>query len=77
MGKMTVTLGNPLLIFVWSLAMLMLGCAIGIYWKATPGMAFCLVALGAVLMVIHDMAMGLLWFAVTAKMVARIHPGKS
>lgn len=77
MGKMTVSLGNPFLILLWSLAMLLLGCAIGLYWRATPGMAFCVAALGAVLMVIHDMAMGVLWFTVSAKLFAQARQDRS
>lgn len=76
MGKISVSLGNPFLIFVWSFAMLLLGSAIGLYWKTMPGTAFCVAALGAVLMVVHDMAMGLLWFAVTTKLVAKTRQGK-
>lgn len=62
MGKLSVSLGNPFLILIYSLGLLLLGCAIGLYWKATPGTAFCVAALGAILMVIHDMAMGVMWF---------------
>lgn len=68
---MHVRLGNPLLIFVYSLSILLLGCAIGLYWKAAPGMALCLALIGALLMVIHDLVTGILWFSVTAKMVGK------
>ena len=68
MGKLTVSLGNPFLILLYSLALLSLGCAIGLYWRATPGMALCLAAIGSLLMVIHDMAMGVLWFVAAAKL---------
>jgi len=76
MGKLTVSLGNPFLILIYSLGLLLLGCAIGLHWKATPGLAFGIAALGAVLMVIHDMAMGVLWFWVTAKMFSKAQRGK-
>jgi multisubunit Na+/H+ antiporter MnhB subunit len=68
-GKITVSLGNPLLILIWSLAMLLLGCVIGMHWKATPGTAFCVAAVGAILMVLHDLGMGLLWFVASAKLL--------
>lgn len=71
MGKVTVTLANPILIFLWSLAILFLGCAIGLHWKGTPATACWMAALGALLMVIHDMAVGVLWFVVSAKLFAR------
>lgn len=77
MGKISVTLANPFLIFLWSLAILLLGCAIGLHWKGTPGTALCVAAIGAVLMVIHDMAMGVLWFVVTAKMVGKVQRRRS
>lgn len=69
--KITASLGNPFLIFLYSMAILLVGCAIGIHWRATPGVAFCMAVIGALLMVIHDMAMGVLWFTVAAKMVGR------
>lgn len=52
--KMTASLGNPVLIFLYSLAILLLGCAIGLHWKGASGTACWLAALGALLMVIHD-----------------------
>ena len=69
MGKLTVTFANPFLIFIWSLAMLSLGCAIGIHWSTTPDMAFCVAAIGALLMVIHDMVMSVLWFMAAAMLL--------
>lgn len=71
MGRITVTLANPFSIFAWSLAVLLFGCVIGLHWRTTPGMAFCIAALGAVLMVLHDLGMALLWFTATAKLLAK------
>ena len=75
--KMTATLGNPLLIFLYSLAILLLGCAIGVHLKATPGTACWVAALGALLMVVHDMAMGVFWFWAAATMFAKTQQGRS
>jgi multisubunit Na+/H+ antiporter MnhB subunit len=75
--KITASLGNPFLIFIYSLAILLLGCAIGLHWKASPGLALCLSAPGALLMVIHDMAMGVLWFWITARMFAKARQSSS
>ena len=69
--RMNAKLGNPFLIFIYSVTLLMLGCAIGIHWNVHPGVAFMLAVGGAVLMVIHELGMGLLWFSVTAKMYVR------
>lgn len=71
--QMRLTLANPFLIFLYSLALLVFGCAIGLYWKAHPGVALCLTAVGALLTVIHDLATGLYWFWVIAKAVDNTH----
>ena len=68
---MNVRLANPFLIFIYSVILLMLGCAIGIHWRAHPGTALLLAVGGAVLMVIHDLGMGFLWFLITAKMYVK------
>ena len=71
--QMSVTLGNPFLMFLYSLATLLLGCAIGLHWEAAPGMALCLATLGALLMVIHDLATGAVRFWIIAKTVSNTH----
>jgi hypothetical protein len=68
---MRVTLGNPFLIFIYSLALLLIGCAIGIHWRTSPCVAVCLALLGALLTVIHDTATGFLFFWTFSKMQAR------
>lgn len=73
----TVRLGHPVLILMYSIALLLLGCAIGLFWKATPSVAFCMAGLAALLMVVHDIAMGVLWFWLTAKMFEKARLGSS
>jgi hypothetical protein len=34
--KMEIRFGNPVLIFLYSSALLLFGCAIGMYWLKTP-----------------------------------------
>lgn len=75
--KMTATLGNPFLVFLYSLAILMFGCAIGVHWKATPCLAFCMTTIGAVLMVIHDLATGILGFWITARIFSHMSNNES
>jgi hypothetical protein len=75
--KMTASLGNPFLIFLYSLAILLLGCTISLFWKATPPVALCVAGLAAALMVIHDLAMGVPWFRVTARIFAKTQRGRS
>jgi hypothetical protein len=64
--KMHATLGNPILIMVYSAALLLIGCAIG-RWAHTPATALWLAIAGGVLMAIHDTATGVLWFWLTAR----------
>lgn len=73
--QMRLTLANPFLIFLYSLALLVFGCAIGLYWKSNPGMALCLTVVGALLTVIHDVATGLFWFWLIAKAVGKTDHG--
>ncbi|UWZ85153.1 hypothetical protein [Occallatibacter riparius] len=71
--KMQITSGNLVLVFIHSLFLLLLGCAIGMHWRGTPATALCLAVLSAALWVFHEVLTVLLWFGVTAawtKMVA-------
>lgn len=54
------SLGHPILILLYSLALLLLGCAIGIHWHDSPWGASKVAFLGAMLMIIHD------WMTTTA-----------
>jgi hypothetical protein len=65
--KMQVTLGNPFLIFVYSLSLLLMGDAVGIFWRAEPITAFSIAPLGAAFMVVHDTLSTLIWIWVTAR----------
>jgi hypothetical protein len=62
--KVRVTAGDPILIFIYSLALLILGGAIGIRWGATWG-ALRVALIGAALMIVHDwiLTVILLWRA--------------
>jgi hypothetical protein len=64
--KMQMTSGNLLLVFIYSLFMLLFGCAIGMHWHGSPTTALCLAILGAALWVFHELITVLLWFGVTA-----------
>ena len=48
-------LGHPILIVIYSLALLSIGAAIGVRWGHYPHVAIWMVVLGAGLMVAHDM----------------------
>ena len=65
--KMHATLGNPILIAIYSAALLLVGCGVGVYWIRTPATALWLCIAGGVLMAVHDTATGFLWFWLTAR----------
>jgi hypothetical protein len=65
--NMHVRLGNPFLIFLYSLALLLLGDAFGMKWHGNPNRAVAVALLAAVLMVIHDTCTALLWMWAAAK----------
>jgi hypothetical protein len=65
--KTHVTLSNPVLVFVYSLSLLLLGGAIGIKWHSEPVAVFSIALLGAALMVVHDTFSALLWLWVGAR----------
>jgi len=52
--KIKMSLGHPILIVLYSLALLLLGCAIGIHWHNSLWSASKVALLGAVLMIVHD-----------------------
>jgi membrane protein YdbS with pleckstrin-like domain len=60
-----ISLGNPVLIFVYSLAILLLGCAIGMHWYQSRASAIWIAVAAAALMVVHDMLTGLLFASLT------------
>lgn len=70
--KMEATLGNPVLIFIYTFSVLLLGCAIGAHWHFS-GAALGLVVAAAVLMAIHDLATGILWCWITAKWMRTVY----
>ena len=60
-------LANPVLIFMYSLVLLLLGCAIGMHWSKSPRLAIWFAVGAALLMVIHDLLEGIIWFGITVK----------
>jgi|GEM_PF-6256964 len=62
-------LNNPILIFLYNLALLLFGYAIGIHWHAAPTVALGLAFSGVALMMLHEMLTAILWFRGTATCV--------
>ncbi len=71
--QMNVRLGNPAVVFIYSLSLLLLGCAIGIHWKNSPGMAIWISICGALLMVIHDLLEGFAWIGILGTWTRILH----
>jgi hypothetical protein len=64
--EMRIRLGNPGLIFIYSLALLLIGSAIGMHCHHSCITTFWISVLGAALVVVHDIISGLIWFVFTA-----------
>lgn len=48
--NMHATLANPLVIAIYSAALLLIGCAVGMHWARTPATAIWLAIAGSLLM---------------------------
>jgi hypothetical protein len=64
---MQMQLPSPILIFVYSLVLLLFGCAIGMHWSKSPGTAIWIAVCAALLTVIHDLLTGFIWMGITVK----------
>jgi len=67
--KMQVTLGHPILITLYSTALMLVGCAVGVHWNQTLPTALWLCVAGGTVMAAHDLALGFFWFWLTARWV--------
>ena len=66
-----ITLGHPVLIFIYSLVLLLIGCAIGMHWYQARACAIWIAVAAAVLMVVHDMFTGLIFASLTLRRFQR------
>jgi disulfide bond formation protein DsbB len=64
---MQVTLGHPILVAIYSTALLLIGSGVGVHWNHKLPTALWLCAAGGILMAAHDLATGFVWFWLTAK----------
>jgi hypothetical protein len=67
--KMQATLGHPILIAIYSTALLSIGCGVGVHWTHALPTALWLCIAGGILMAAHDLATGFVWFWLTARWV--------
>jgi membrane protein YdbS with pleckstrin-like domain len=66
-----ISLGNPVLIFVYSVALLLIGCAVGMHWYQSRASAIWIAAAAAALMVVHDMLTGLIFASLSLRRFQR------
>ena len=59
--EMKVRFGHPVLIFIYTLSVFLMGDSVGIFWRTEPVTAFSIALLSASFMVVHDTFMTLLW----------------
>jgi hypothetical protein len=64
---MQMQLANPFLVFIYSLVLLLFGCAIGMHWNRNPGTGIWIAVCAALLTVIHDLITGFIWMGITVK----------
>jgi dTDP-4-dehydrorhamnose 3,5-epimerase-like enzyme len=70
-NEMTVRLGHPVVIFIHSVALLLIGCAIGMHWHQSHSAAIWIAVSGAVLVVINEMISCFWWVSLTAWWIRR------
>jgi hypothetical protein len=63
---MKVRLGHPVVIFIHSLALLLIGCAIGMHWHPSRLAATWITVCGALLVVMNEMITCFWWVSLTA-----------
>jgi hypothetical protein len=71
--RLQVQLRHPMLVFVWSFSLLLIGCLIGIRWHPSKTVAISIAISGAILMVIHELSYGFLWISLTAWWIGMHH----
>jgi len=62
-----VSLSNPVLLAMGSIAMCLFGVAIGVHWSRNPGVAVWIALSAGLLMVLHDLLVSLIWFGIAMK----------
>ena len=70
--QMRATLGHPILITLYSAALLLIGAGVGVHWNQAHPTALWLCVAGGVVMAAHDLATGFLWFWLTARWVRSV-----
>lgn len=75
--EMKVTFVNPFLILIYSFSLLLMGDAVGVFWRREPVTAFSVALLGATFMVLHDSLMTVIWFWIIARWMQSVSNRRS
>jgi hypothetical protein len=70
--KMQATLGHPILITLYSAALLLIGCGVGVRFYHSLPTALWICGAGSILVAVHDLATGFVWFWLTGKWVRSV-----
>jgi hypothetical protein len=71
-AEMKIQLGHPVVIFIHSFALLLVGCAIGTHWHPSRTAAISIAVFGAALLVINEMISGFFWVSITTLWIRKI-----
>ena len=69
--KLNVRLGNPVVMFFWSAAMLLTGIVIGAYWHPSRALVVATGVAAGVFMVLHELLCCFVWRSLSAWWIGR------
>ena len=70
--KMQATLGHPILITLYSAALLLIGCGVGVRFHQSLPRALWICGAASILVAVHDLATGFVWFWLSATWVRSV-----
>ena len=69
--KLNLRLGNPMVMFFWSFAMLLMGIVIGERWHPSRMHSTAIAAVAGVFTMIHELASCFVWCSLSAWLIGR------
>ena len=69
--KLNVRLGNPVVMFFWSFAMLLAGIVVGAHWHPSNAISVAVAVAAGVLTMVHELASCFVWCSLTAWWIGR------
>jgi hypothetical protein len=64
--KLNVRLGNPMVMFFWSFAMLLVGIVIGEYWRPSHARAVAMAVAAGAFTMLHELVCCFVWCSLSA-----------